>query len=117
MKTELTSSGKAVLLRFGPLLQICRSGSDCHAGGPGAALGLTVHHELQIFVNKCGFTPSQALRSVTSLVSDRWSLPDRGRIVPGLKADLLLVAGDPTADITKTLSIAGIWRNGERLKS
>jgi hypothetical protein len=32
-----------------------------------------------------------------------------------LRADLLLVDGDPCADITATRDIAAIWRNGTRL--
>jgi hypothetical protein len=40
---------------------------------------------------------------------------DRGRIASGLRADLLLVDGDPCADITATRNITAIWRNGTRL--
>lgn len=43
-----------------------------------------------------------------------FDLHDRGRIAPGLRADLLLVADDPTTDITATRRIRGIWRNGIR---
>jgi hypothetical protein len=39
-------------------------------------------------------------------------LNDRGRIARGLRADLLLVDGDPTKDITATRAIAGIWKGG-----
>jgi imidazolonepropionase-like amidohydrolase len=39
----------------------------------------------------------------------------RGRIAPGQPADLLLVRGDPTTDITATSAIAGVWRRGARL--
>lgn len=31
---------------------------------------------------------------------------------PGLRADLVLAAGDPTTDLTATRSIAGVWRGG-----
>ncbi|HWK88475.1 MAG TPA: CIA30 family protein, partial [Longimicrobium sp.] len=37
---------------------------------------------------------------------------DRGRIAPGMRADLLLVEGDPTRDITATRAIAGVWKGG-----
>jgi len=37
---------------------------------------------------------------------------DRGRIAPGLIADLLLVKGNPTTNISDTLSILGVWRGG-----
>ncbi|NBH12256.1 amidohydrolase, partial [Amycolatopsis sp. SID8362] len=38
------------------------------------------------------------------------------RIAEGLRADLLLVDGDPTADIGATLDTRAIWRRGSRLK-
>jgi hypothetical protein len=40
------------------------------------------------------------------------TLADRGRIAPGLRADLVLVDGDPTQDITATRAIVAIWKNG-----
>src|SRR6185436_4105144 len=39
-------------------------------------------------------------------------LEDRGRIAPGLRADLVLVAGDPTRNITDTRAIVRIWKGG-----
>jgi hypothetical protein len=37
-----------------------------------------------------------------------------GPIAPGLRADLLLVAGDPTTDIRATSAIVDVWRRGVR---
>jgi imidazolonepropionase-like amidohydrolase len=54
----------------------------------------------------------QALRAATSAPARRFGLADRGRIAPGQRADLLLVAGDPTADIRATRAIQRIWKNG-----
>jgi alpha-D-ribose 1-methylphosphonate 5-triphosphate diphosphatase PhnM len=45
----------------------------------------------------------------------RLQLPDRGRIQGGLKADLVLVKGDPTTSIDCVTDIVGVWRNGEKL--
>eukprot|EP00026_Physarum_polycephalum_P007763 Phypoly_transcript_07829.p1 GENE.Phypoly_transcript_07829~~Phypoly_transcript_07829.p1 ORF type:complete len:421 (+),score=63.39 Phypoly_transcript_07829:166-1428(+) len=90
-------------------------GSDAMVLSPGVALGLSVHHELSIFVEKCGFTPSEALRSATALVAKRFRLNDRGRLEKGLLADLLLVRGDPTKKIQDLLAIEGIWRGGVRV--
>jgi len=46
----------------------------------------------------------------------RFNLVDRGHLKEGLRADVLLVKGDPTVDIGNTLNVAGVWRGGEALK-
>ncbi|GAA4983652.1 hypothetical protein [Kitasatospora paranensis] len=38
-----------------------------------------------------------------------------GALRDGLQADLVLIDGDPTTDITDSLSIRVVWRRGERL--
>ncbi|HEU5432653.1 MAG TPA: CIA30 family protein, partial [Thermomicrobiales bacterium] len=53
-----------------------------------------------------------ALAAATSVPAARFGLADRGRIAPGLRADLVLVDGDPTTDITKTRSIVAVWKRG-----
>ncbi|GIF15685.1 amidohydrolase family protein [Actinoplanes teichomyceticus] len=77
----------------------------------GLAHGASVHHELQYLV-AAGLTPIEALRAATSTPARRFGLTDRGRIAPGLRADLLLVQGDPTADIGDTLNTRAVWRRG-----
>jgi imidazolonepropionase-like amidohydrolase len=59
-----------------------------------------------------GLSPSEALADATSVPARIFSLKDRGRIAPGLRADLLLVRGDPTKDIHATRDIVGIWKQG-----
>lgn len=81
----------------------------------GMAHGASVHHELQMLVH-AGLTPVEALRAATATPARRFGLTDRGRIQEGLRADLLLVDGDPTADISDTLNIRQIWRRGTALK-
>jgi len=83
-------------------------------GVVGTAHGVSLHGELQLLV-RAGLSPSSALRAATSLPARRFGLNDRGRIEPGLQADLVLVQGDPTIDITATLSIEGIWRRGDKV--
>lgn len=69
--------------------------------------GESAHRELELLV-EAGLTPSEALHAATGAAADRFSLPDRGRIAPGLRADLLLVDGDPTTDITATRAILAV---------
>jgi imidazolonepropionase-like amidohydrolase len=77
----------------------------------GLAHGASVHHELQYLV-RAGLTPIQALRAATSVTARRFGLDDRGRIRPGLRADLVLVDGDPASDIADTLNTRAVWRRG-----
>ena len=93
------------------------AGSDVSEPIPilgGLAHGASLHHELQMLV-EAGLKPIEALRSATSIPARRFGLRDRGRIVPGARADLLLVDGDPIAKISDTLSILDIWRCGTKL--
>ncbi|KAK7183936.1 hypothetical protein DPSP01_011740 [Paraphaeosphaeria sporulosa] len=87
-------------------------GSDAAGPAVGTAFGLSMHQELYVYVHKIGMTPAEALRSATSLVAKRFKFADRGRLAEGLNADLLLVEGDPLADINATLNIRGAWREG-----
>ncbi|GHU33340.1 hypothetical protein FACS1894166_08590 [Bacilli bacterium] len=85
-----------------------------YAAGPavGTAWGLSVHHELYLFVKHCGFSPAEALRAATYLNAKRFNFPDRGQIKEGLRADLLLVEGNPLEDIDDALNLRGVWKEG-----
>jgi imidazolonepropionase-like amidohydrolase len=85
------------------------AGTD--APNPGTAHGVSLHRELELLV-AAGLTPVEALVAATAAPAAAFGLKDRGRIAPGLRADLLLVDGDPTRDITATRSIATIWKGG-----
>ncbi|PSM41532.1 imidazolonepropionase [Streptomyces dioscori] len=80
----------------------------------GVVHGASVHQELQYLV-RAGLTPVQALRAATATPARRFGLPDRGRIEEGLRADLLLVDGDPTTTIGDTLNLREVWRRGTRM--
>jgi imidazolonepropionase-like amidohydrolase len=85
------------------------AGTDQH--NPGTAPGASLHGELEILV-EAGLKPVQALKAATSATAKAFRLTDRGRIAPGLRADLLLVEGDPTVDITATRNIVAVWKAG-----
>lgn len=87
-------------------------GSDAAGPALGTAFGLSMHHELSLFVGEVGMRPVEALRSATSAVARRFGFGDRGRLGEGLRADLLLVQGDPLERIDDTLNIRGVWREG-----
>ncbi|MFF0311396.1 amidohydrolase family protein [Streptosporangium sp. NPDC004379] len=79
----------------------------------GVAHGASLHHELQYLV-RAGLTPVQALRAATATPARRFGLDDRGRVAEGLRADLLLVDGDPATTISDTLNTRAVWRRGSR---
>ncbi len=85
------------------------AGTD--APNPGTAHGVSLDGELKLLVD-AGLTPQQALTAATSLPASRFSMPDRGRIAEGRRADLLLVQGDPTTDILRTRDIVAVWEGG-----
>ena len=110
---------------FASVMALHKAGVDilagCDVSEPipilgGLAHGASLHHELQLLVS-AGLTPIEALKAATSNPARRFGLNDRGRIVPGARADLVLIDGDPTPNISDTLSIEAIWRQGVRLIS
>jgi imidazolonepropionase-like amidohydrolase len=86
------------------------AGTD--AGNPGTQYGISMHRELAALV-EAGMSPSQALAAATSAPAKVFKLGQRGRIAKGYKADLLLVDGNPTADILATRRIVEVWKDGE----
>jgi imidazolonepropionase-like amidohydrolase len=87
------------------------AGTD--APTPGVAHGVSLHRELELLVQS-GLKPIEALASATSEPARFFGFRDRGRIAKGLRADLVLVAGDPSVDITATRNIVGVWKLGVR---
>jgi imidazolonepropionase-like amidohydrolase len=85
------------------------AGTD--ASSPGTAHGASLHDELHLLV-QTGLPPAAALAAATSTPAVAFGLPDRGGIAPGLRADLVLVQGDPEHDITQTRTIERVWRAG-----
>ncbi|HEV7765510.1 MAG TPA: amidohydrolase family protein [Thermoanaerobaculia bacterium] len=89
------------------------AGTD--APNPGTMHGASMHRELELLV-QAGLTPIEALTAATATPAAAFDLKDRGRIAPGLRADLLLVDGDPTHDISATRAIDTVWKGGVALE-
>jgi imidazolonepropionase-like amidohydrolase len=90
------------------------AGTDANAapGAPAAVPhGQSLHHELALLVD-AGLSNVDALRAATCLPATHFGLDDRGRIEVGLRADLILLDGDPTADIAATQQLRGVWCGG-----
>ncbi len=94
-------------------------GTDANnaAGAPASpSFGESMHRELELLVD-AGLSTTDALRSATVLPALHFGLPDRGVVAPGRRADLVLLAGDPIADIRATRHIEQVWCAGiERIR-
>ena len=70
--------------------------------------GFTLQRELELYV-QAGLTPGEALQTATWNAAEvAGVLDDRGTIAPGKRADLILVDGDPTTDITAIRDVATV---------
>jgi len=61
---------------------------------------------------KHGDTPLNAIRSATIVNAELLGTPDRGRIEPGLLADLIAVAGDPLEDVKLLEDVRFVMKGG-----
>jgi imidazolonepropionase-like amidohydrolase len=89
------------------------AGTD--APNPPSEHGSGLHRELELLV-EAGLTPLQALIGATSAPARAFGLADRGRLAVGLRADLVLVDGDPASDIRATRRIVAVWKRGVKLE-
>ncbi|MEV4892354.1 amidohydrolase family protein [Nonomuraea sp. NPDC055795] len=72
-------------------------------------------HGVQMLVD-AGYAPLDVLRAVTSVAAGVCRVGARkGRIAPGFDADLLVVAGDPLADVTTLCRPLGVYRMGRKV--
>jgi imidazolonepropionase-like amidohydrolase len=90
------------------------AGTDANAG-PGIPFsprhGESLHDELELLI-EAGLSTVEALRAATVLPAQHFGLHDRGVIEPGRRADLVLIDGDPIADIRATRQIRRVWCAG-----
>jgi hypothetical protein len=78
--------------------------------------GFGLHDELQLLV-ECGMTPAQALVAATWMAARALQIDGMvGAIEPGMLADLVVVNGDPTADIRSLRRIEHVIRGGRCLE-
>jgi imidazolonepropionase-like amidohydrolase len=81
----------------------------------------TYARDLLLFVDVLGFTPMETLVAATKLGGEIMGRPNElGQIKPGFLADLLLVDGDPLADIKRLQNrdaLLVIMKDGQLHKS
>ena len=80
----------------------------------GTMPGISMHTELELLV-RLGLTPREALAAATSNYSERFGWHELGLVEAGRRADLLILAADPTVDITNTRKIRSVILDGVML--
>jgi imidazolonepropionase-like amidohydrolase len=92
--------------------QAHRAGVKVLAGTDYIVAGADLHRELQQLV-EAGLSPGAALRAATLHAAEYFGLEGRhGSVASGNAADLVLLGGDPLADIRNTQRIEAVIFNG-----
>jgi len=77
--------------------------------------GFSLHDELALLVS-AGLTPAEALDAATGAPVRYLGMADSlGSIAPGKQADLVLLSGDPLADVRNTRKIEAVVLRGHFL--
>ncbi len=82
---------------------------------PGVFQGEALHHELELLV-AAGMTPLEAIRTATYNAARIMKAEGEwGSLKPGLRANLIIVAGNPAANISDTRKIETVILDGRML--
>jgi hypothetical protein len=68
------------------------------ASAMGTMPGISLHTELEMLV-RLGLSPREALAAATNNYAEQFHWTELGQILPGRRADILVLDGDPTANI------------------
>ncbi|WP_420637056.1 CIA30 family protein [Candidatus Palauibacter sp.] len=85
------------------------AGTD--APNPTTAAGISMHGELRLLA-EADLESADVLAAATSAAAEAFGIPERGRIAEDYVADLLLVRGDLESDMSRTINIVTIWKDG-----
>ena len=92
--------------------QLSRAGVNTSIGAHGQREGLGTHWEMWMFVMG-GMTPMEALRTATINPARNFGFDkDLGSLEPGKLADLVVIDGNPLADIRQSDRISQVMQNG-----
>lgn len=81
--------------------------------GPQLEQPPSVHQEMALLVEHCGFTPLQAIEAATEVgAAALGQSARRGTITPGKLADLVVLDADPSHDIHDTTKIEFVMKHG-----
>ncbi len=92
--------------------ELSRAGVNTMIGAHGMREGLGAHWEMWMFVMG-GMTPLEALRTATINPARNFGMDkDLGSLEPGKLADLVVIDGNPLADIRQSDRVVQVMQNG-----
>ncbi|MEP7044121.1 MAG: amidohydrolase family protein [Dokdonella sp.] len=81
--------------------------------GTDGLAGYMLHHELELYAH-AGITPAEVLRMATLTSAQVMGVgKERGVIAPASYADMILVDGDPTKNISDIRKVSGVIKGGK----
>ena len=86
---------------------LAASGAPVH----GAMPGISLHIELEMMI-RLGLSPREALAAASNNYAIQFGWNELGLIAPGRRADVLIVDGDPTANIWNARRISAMIMDG-----
>jgi imidazolonepropionase-like amidohydrolase len=89
-------------------------GTDSGAN-PERIPGWAEHHELELMV-RAGLSPMDAIVAATKTSAAVIKATDRGTLEVGKRADFLVLAADPLADIRNTRQLVSVWHGGREIE-
>lgn len=113
-QARLLGMGDTVARRFMEPPRLDRGVTEMVLGSrpSGLPAGIGLHAELRALV-AAGLRPVQALRAAgVNAAAELGVDPALGRIAVGAAADLVLVDGDPLADVADAINVVAVVRNG-----
>ncbi len=89
-----------------------KAGIPIVAGTDQAVPGHSLHREIELYV-QAGFTPMEAIQAATIVPARAMGIDkELGTVEKGKRGDLILIEGDPLADIHNTRNVEYVVTNG-----
>lgn len=89
-------------------------GFGTDAGVSQRTVGYGEHRELEL-LTECGVSPRDAIRMATLGSAEVLGRDDRGEVVPGRIADLVVLREDPLTDVRALRTIDSVWIDGAQV--
>jgi imidazolonepropionase-like amidohydrolase len=124
-QVALENRRRFVGLRDRIVRELDRAGCPLFAGSDSPQIfmvpGFALHRELEALV-AAGLSPHAALLAATRTPHRYLGDPERGTIAPGMRAELVLIEGNPFEDIRNAARVSGlmaggIWRPAEDIRA